>query len=191
MLEDFWLPRREGGRGTEITTLPGGQNLGEIDDILYFQKKLYRSLNIPISRLETESGFSMGRGAEISRDEVKFTKFVQKLRNKFNTLFNDLLKTQLILKGVIAEEDWSSVKEYVSYNYMKDGHYAELRDMDLLRDRMDMLNTMEPFIGNWFSKQYVQKQVFRMSDDEIETMQQQIEQETPEEPEGEEGEDQY
>jgi hypothetical protein len=192
MLEDFWLPRREGGRGTEITTLPGGQNLGEIDDILYFQKKLYRSLNIPISRLETESGFSMGRGAEISRDEVKFTKFVQKLRNKFNTLFNDLLRTQLILKGVIAEEDWSSVKEYVSYNYMKDGHYAELRDMDLLRDRMDMLNTMEPFIGNWFSKQYVQKQVFRMSDDEIESMQQQIEQETPEEPpEGEEGEDQY
>ena len=192
MLEDFWLPRREGGRGTEITTLPGGSNLGEIDDILYFQKKLYRSLNIPISRLETESGFSMGRGAEISRDEVKFTKFVQKLRNKFNTLFNDLLKTQLILKGVIAEEDWSGVKENVSYNYMKDGHYAELRDMDLLRDRMDMLNTMEPFIGNWFSKQYVQKQVFRMSDDEIESMQQQIEQETPEgPPEGEEGEDQY
>jgi hypothetical protein len=192
MLEDFWLPRREGGRGTEITTLPGGQNLGEIDDILYFQKKLYRSLNIPISRLETESGFSMGRGAEISRDEVKFTKFVQKLRNKFNTLFNDLLRTQLILKGVIAEEDWSSVKENLSYSYMKDGHYAEMRDMDLLRDRMDMLNTMEPFIGNWFSKQYVQKQVFRMSDDEIESMQQQIEQETPEEPpEGEEGEDQY
>jgi len=190
MLEDFWLPRREGGRGTEITTLPGGQNLGEIDDILYFQKKLYRSLNIPISRLETESGFSMGRGAEISRDEVKFTKFVQKLRGQFNALFNDILKTQLILKGVIAEEDWSSVKENITYSYMKDGHYAEMRDMDLLRDRMDMLNTMEPFIGGWFSKQYVQKQVFRMSDDEIETMQKQIEQETPEEPpEGEE--DQY
>ena len=191
MLEDFWLPRREGGRGTEITTLPGGQNLGEIDDILYFQKKLYRSLNIPISRLETESGFSLGRGAEISRDEVKFTKFVQKLRNKFNNLFNDILRTQLILKGVIAEDDWSSVKENITYGYMKDGHYAEMRDMDLLRDRMDMLNTMEPFIGNWFSKQYVQKQVFRMSDDEIGLMQQQIDQETPEEPEGEEGEDQY
>ena len=191
MLEDFWLPRREGGRGTEITTLPGGQNLGEIDDILYFQKKLYRSLNIPISRLETESGFSMGRGAEISRDEVKFTKFVQKLRGQFNALFNDILKTQLILKGVIAEEDWSGVKENITYSYMKDGHYAEMRDMDLLRDRMDMLNTMEPFIGGWFSKQYVQKQVFRMSDDEIETMQKQIEQETSEEPEGEEGEDQY
>jgi len=191
MLEDFWLPRREGGRGTEITTLPGGQNLGEIDDILYFQKKLYRSLNIPISRLETESGFSLGRGAEISRDEVKFTKFVQKLRNKFNFLFNDILKTQLILKGVVAEDDWANIRDNISYNYLKDGHYAEMRDMDLLRDRMDMLNTIEPFIGNWFSKQYVQKQVFRMSDDEIELMQKQIDQETPEEPPEGEGEEQY
>jgi len=191
MLEDFWLPRREGGRGTEITTLPGGQNLGEIDDILYFQKKLYRSLNIPISRLETESGFSLGRGAEISRDEVKFTKFVQKLRNKFNYLFNDILRTQLILKGVVAEEDWPNIRDNISYNYLKDGHYAEMRDMDLLRDRMDMLNTIEPFIGNWFSKQYVQKQVFRMSDDEIELMQKQIDQETPEEPPEGEGEEQY
>ena len=191
MLEDFWLPRREGGRGTEITTLPGGSNLGEIDDILYFQKKLYRSLNIPISRLETESGFSLGRGAEISRDEVKFTKFVQILRNKFNHLFNDILRTQLILKGVIAEDDWANIRDNIAYNYLKDGHYAEMRDMDLLRDRMDMLNTMEPFIGQWFSKQYVQKQVFRMSDDEIENMQRQIDQETPEEPPEGEGEDQY
>ncbi len=191
MLEDFWLPRREGGRGTEITTLPGGSNLGEIDDILYFQKKLYRSLNIPISRLETESGFSLGRGAEISRDEVKFTKFVQKLRNKFNHLFNDILKTQLLLKGVVAEDDWPNIRDNISYTYLKDGHYAEMRDMDLLRDRMDMLNTMEPFIGQWFSKQYVQKQVFRMSDDEIENMQKQIDQETPEEPPEGEGEDQY
>ena len=191
MLEDFWLPRREGGRGTEIRTLPGGQNLGEIDDIVYFQKKLYRSLNIPVSRLESDSGFSLGRGAEITRDEVKFTKFVQKLRNKFNTLFNDILRTQLILKGVIAEDDWVNIRDNIAYNYLKDGHYAEMRDMDLLRDRMDMLNTMEPFIGQWFSKQYVQKQVFRMSDDEIETMQRQIEQETPEEPPEGEGEDQY
>ena len=191
MLEDFWLPRREGGRGTEITTLPGGSNLGEIDDILYFQKKIYTSLNIPISRLETESGFSLGRGAEISRDEVKFTKFVQKLRNKFNHLFNDILKTQLLLKGVVAEDDWANIRDNISYNYLKDGHYAEMRDMDLLRDRMDMLNTMEPFIGQWFSKQYVQKQVFRMSDDEIENMQRQIDQETPEEPPEGEGEDQY
>ena len=174
MLEDFWLPRREGGRGTEITTLPGGSNLGEIDDILYFQKKLYRSLNIPISRLETESGFNMGRGAEITRDEVKFTKFVQKLRRKFNSLFNNILKTQLILKGVVAEEDWLSIKDNLSYMYMKDGHYAEMRDMDLLRDRLEVLNTIEPFIGSYFSKKYVQKQVFRMSDDEIESMQKEM-----------------
>ena len=184
MLEDFWLPRREGGRGTEITTLPGGSNLGEIDDILYFQKKLYRSLNIPISRLETESGFSMGRGAEITRDEVKFTKFVQKLRKKFNTLFNNILKTQLILKGVVAEDDWLSIKENLSYEYMKDGHYAEMRDMDLLKDRLEVLNTIEPFIGQYFSKKYVQKQVFRMSDDEIDSMQKEMDAEP--EPEGEE-----
>jgi hypothetical protein len=184
MLEDFWLPRREGGRGTEITTLPGGSNLGEIDDILYFQKKLYRSLNIPISRLETESGFNLGRGAEITRDEVKFTKFVQKLRKKFNYLFNNILKTQLILKGVVAEDDWLSIKENLSYEYMKDGHYAEMRDMDLLRDRLDVLNTIEPFIGQYFSKKYVQKQVFRMSDDEIESMDKEMESEpSPEEDE--------
>jgi hypothetical protein len=184
MLEDFWLPRREGGRGTEITTLPGGSNLGEIDDILYFQKKLYRSLNIPISRLETESGFNMGRGAEITRDEVKFTKFVQKLRKKFNFLFNNILKTQLLLKGVVAEEDWLSIKENLSYEYMKDGHYAEMRDMDLLRDRLEVLNTIEPYIGQYFSKKYVQKQVFRMSDIEIESMQKEIDAEPePEEDE--------
>ena len=174
MLEDFWLPRREGGRGTEITTLPGGQNLGEIDDIVYFQKKLYRSLNIPVSRLESDSGFSLGRGAEITRDEVKFTKFVQKLRNKFNGLFNDLLKTQLILKGVIAEEDWQEIKENLKYSYMKDGHYAEMRDMDVLRERLDILNSMEPYIGDWFSKEYVQKHVFRMSQEEINKMDRQI-----------------
>ena len=177
MLEDFWLPRREGGRGTEITTLPGGSNLGEIDDILYFQKKLYRSLNIPISRLETESGFNLGRGAEITRDEVKFTKFVQKLRRKFNALFNNILKTQLLLKGVVAEEDWLSIKDNLSYQYMKDGHYAEMRDMDLLRDRLDVLNTIEPYIGQYFSKKYVQKQVFRMSDQEIESMDKEMESE--------------
>ena len=184
MLEDFWLPRREGGRGTEITTLPGGTNLGEIDDIIYFQKKLYRSLNIPISRLETESTFNLGRGAEITRDEVKFTKFVQKLRKKFNNLFNNILKTQLILKGVVAEEDWLSIKENLSYQYMKDGHYAELRDMDVLRDRLEVLNTIEPYIGQYFSKKYVQKHVFRMSEDEIDSMQKEIDAEP--EPEGDE-----
>ena len=131
-------------------------------------------MNIPVSRLESDSGFSLGRGAEITRDEVKFTKFVQKLRNKFNTLFNDLLKTQLILKGVIAEEDWQGIKENLSYNYMKDVHYAEMRDMDVLRERLDILNTMEPYIGDWFSKEYVQKHVFRMTQEEIAKMDRQI-----------------
>ena len=187
MLEDFWLPRREGGRGTEITTLPGGQNLGEIDDIIYFQKKLYRSLNIPVSRLESEGTFNLGRGAEITRDEVKFTKFVQKLRKKFNVLFNNILKTQLILKGVIAEEDWKEIKQNLSYNYIKDGHYAEMRDMDLLRDRLEILNSLEPFIGNYFSKEYVQKHVFRMTEEEVDLMQKQIDKEPP--PEGEEDEE--
>jgi len=179
MLEDFWLPRREGGRGTEITTLPGGQNLGEVEDIVYFQRKLYRSLNIPVSRLEQESTFNLGRGAEITRDEVKFTKFIQKLRKKFNALFNDVLKTQLILKGVIAEDDWMTIKQNIHYSYLKDGHYAEMRDMDVLRDRLDILNTMEPYIGEWFSKEYVQKHVFRMTDEEIESMDKQINKEPP------------
>ena len=190
MLEDFWLPRREGGRGTEITTLPGGQNLGEIEDVTYFQRKLYRSLNIPISRLETESGFNLGRGAEITRDEVKFTKFVQKLRKKFNIFFNDILKTQLILKGVITEDDWPSIRDNITYTYLKDGHYAEMRDMDLLRDRLEILNSMEPFIGEWFSKEYIQKHVFRMTEDEIKNMQKQIDSEPPPEDEDdEEGEE--
>ena len=188
MLEDFWLPRREGGRGTEITTLPGGQNLGEIEDIIYFQRKLYRSLNIPVSRLETESTFNMGRGAEITRDEVKFTKFIQKLRSKFNVLFNDVLKTQLILKGVISEEDWPSIKDNITYQYLKDGHYAEQRDMDMLRDRLEILNTIEPYIGEWFSKEYVQKHVLSMSEEEIADMQKSIDSE-PEPPDIEPNDD--
>ena len=180
MLEDFWLPRREGGRGTEITTLSGGQNLGEIEDILYFRNKLYRSLNIPASRLEEPSpGFNLGRGAEITRDEVKFTKFIQKLRRKFNSLFMDLLKTQLLLKGVITDEDWPAIRDNVIISYLKDGHYAEMRDMDLLRDRLEILNTMEPYIGEWFSKEYVQKHVFRMTEDEIEDMKKSIDSEPP------------
>ena len=180
MLEDFWLPRREGGRGTEITTLPGGQNLGEIEDILYFRGKLYKSLNIPASRLEEPSpGFNLGRGAEITRDEVKFTKFVQKLRRKFNALFHDLLRTQLLLKGVITDEDWPSIRDNITFTYLKDGHYAEQRDMDMLRDRLEILNTIEPFIGEWFSKEYVQKHVFRMTEDEIKSMEKSIDSEPP------------
>ena len=137
MLEDFWLPRREGGRGTEITTLPGGSNLGEIDDIVYFQRKLYRSLNVPISRLEAETGFSLGRSTEITRDELKFTKFVQRLRKKFTPLFTDVLKTQLVLKGIISIEEWPSMKQHIQYNFLKDGHVAELKKAELMEDKIN------------------------------------------------------
>ena len=177
MLEDFWLPRREGGRGTEITTLPGGSNLGEIDDILYFQRKLYRSLNVPISRMEAEQNFSLGRSTEITRDELKFTKFVQRLRKKFTILFHDLLRTQLVLTGVIAEEEWDSMKEHITYDFLQDGHFAELRDAEILRERIDMLGTLEPYVGNFFSKKWVQKNVLRQTEEEIEMMAKEIEDE--------------
>ena len=174
MLEDFWLPRREGGRGTEITTLQGGQNLGEIDDILYFQKKLYRSLNVPISRMEAESGFSLGRGSEITRDELKFTKFVQRLRKKFTPLFTDMLKAQLILKGIVTVEDWEKIKEHVQYNFLQDGHFAELKKQELLTDRLNALQSIESYIGTFYSKEWVQKNVLNMTEAEMEEMQQQI-----------------
>ena len=177
MLEDFWLPRREGGRGTEITTLPGGSNLGEIDDIIYFQRKLYRSLNVPISRMEAEQNFSLGRSTEITRDELKFTKFVQRLRKKFTILFHDLLRTQLVLTGVIAEEEWDAMKEHIAYDWMQDGHFAELRDAEILRERLDMLGTVEPYLGNFFSKRWIQKNVLRQTDEEIEQMSKEIEDE--------------
>ena len=177
MLEDFWLPRREGGRGTEITTLPGGSNLGEIDDILYFQRKLYRSLNVPISRMEAEQNFSIGRSTEITRDELKFTKFVQRLRKKFTVLLHDILKTQLVLTGVIAEEEWDSMKEHITYDFLQDGHFAELRDAEILRERIDMLGTLEPYVGNFFSKKWVQKNVLRQTEEEIEIMAKEIEDE--------------
>ena len=145
MLEDFWLPRREGGRGTEITTLQGGQNLGEIEDIKYFQNKLYRSLNVPISRMEAESGFSLGRSTEITRDELKFTKFVQRLRKRFTPLFTDMLKAQLILKGIVTLEDWNKMKEHIQYNFLQDGHFAELKKAELMQDRLNALQTIETY----------------------------------------------
>ena len=177
MLEDFWLPRREGGRGTEITTLPGGSNLGEIDDIVYFQRKLYRSLNVPISRMEAESNFSLGRSTEITRDELKFTKFVQRLRKKFTVLFHDILRTQLVLTGVIAEEEWDAMKEHIAYDFLQDGHFAELRDAEILRERIDMVGTVEPYIGKFFSERWVQKNILRQTDEEIEAMKKEIEDE--------------
>jgi hypothetical protein len=174
MLEDFWLPRREGGRGTEITTLPGGSNLGEIDDITYFQKKLYRSLNVPVSRLAEESGFQIGRSDNITRDELKFTKFVQRLRKKFAVLFSDLLKTQLVLKGVIAVEEWDSIKERIQYDFLQDGYFTELKNAEILRERLDMLGQIESYVGTYYSKEYVRKHILRMNDDTIEEIENQI-----------------
>jgi len=182
MLEDFWLPRREGGRGTEITTLPGGSNLGEIDDIQYFRTKLYRSLNVPISRLEAESGFSLGRSTEITRDELKFTKFVQRIRKKFSPIFTDILKTQLLLKGIIASEDWPEIQEHIQYDYLADGHFAELKDAELLENRLNQLQTVEAYIGTFFSKEYVLKKVLRMTDSEIQEMRDQIKKESETDP---------
>jgi hypothetical protein len=174
MLEDFWLPRREGGRGTEITTLPGGSNLGEIDDITYFQRKLYQSLNVPISRLEAENSFSLGRTTEITRDELKFTKFIQKLRKKYTKLFTDILKTQLLLKGIISMEDWDVMKEHIQYDFLKDGHFSELKAAELLNDRIQTLDSIQSYIGTFFSKEYVLKHVLRMNDSEVQEMRDQM-----------------
>ena len=175
MLEDFWLPRREGGRGTEISTLPGGQNLGEIEDILYFQKKLYKSLNVPISRLETETAFAIGRATEISRDEVKFSRFIDRLRVKFARLFDDILKTQLILKNVVTEEDWKKSKEYISYDFQKDGHFVELKEAEILRERVNTLEQLDQFVGKYYSEQWIRKNVLRQSEAEIADINKEIE----------------
>ena len=167
MLEDFWLPRREGGRGTEITTLPGGQNLGEITDIEYFKKKLYRSLNVPSSRMDGEGGFNLGRSSEILRDEVKFSKFVARLRKRFSYMFNDMLKTQLILKNIITPEDWNSMEEHIQYDFLYDNHFAELKDTELLTERLTMVQTAEPYVGKYFSQDYLRRNILRQTDQEI------------------------
>ena len=177
MLEDFWLPSREGGRGTDITTLPGGQNLGEIADIEYFRSKLYRSLNVPVSRLETSAGFNIGRASEITRDELKFTKFVQRLRKKFTELFNDILRTQLILKGIINEDDWYTMRDTLQYDFLQDGHFAELKQTEMLRERLALANEMRDYIGKFYSVQYVRKSVLKQNDREIEDMDIQIKKE--------------
>ncbi len=167
MLEDFWLPRREGGRGTEITTLPGGQNLGEITDIKYFQEKLYRALNVPTSRIGGEGGFNLGRSSEILRDEVKFSKFVGRLRKRFSAMFNDMLKTQLILKNVITPQDWEIMSEHIQYDFMYDNHFAELKEAELLNERLSMVQQAEPYVGKYFSQDYLRRKVLRQTDQEI------------------------
>jgi len=167
MLEDFWLPRREGGRGTEITTLPGGQNLGEITDIEYFKKKLYRSLNVPPSRMDGEGGFNLGRSSEILRDEVKFSKFVSRLRKRFSYMFHDMLRTQLILKNIITPEDWNIMEEHIQYDFLYDNHFAELKDAELLNERLGMVQIAEPYVGKYFSQDYVRRKILRQTDEEI------------------------
>ena len=177
MLEDFWLPRREGGKGTEISTLPGGENLGQIDDIIYFQKRLYRSLNVPINRLEQEAQFSLGRSTEISRDEVKFQKFVDRLRRRFSMLFLGILKKQLILKGVITEDDWESWKNEIVIDFIRDNHFTELKNAELLRERLDTMDRITNYVGEYFSREWVMKNVMMMSDEDIEMMKDQVESE--------------
>ena len=168
MLEDFWLPRREGGRGTEITTLPGGQNLGEITDIEYFKKKLFRSLNVPASRMDGEGGFNLGRSSEILRDEVKFSKFVARLRKRFSAMFSDMLKTQLLLKNIITPEDWDVMDEHIQYDFLYDNHFAELKDAELLAERLNMVAQAEPYVGKYFSQDYVRRKILRQTDIQIE-----------------------
>jgi hypothetical protein len=167
MLEDFWLPRREGGRGTEITTLPGGQNLGEITDIKYFQSKLYKSLNVPPSRMEGEGGFNLGRSSEILRDELKFTKFVGRLRKRFSNMFNDMLKTQLILKNIVTPEDWEQMSEHIQYDFLYDNHFSELKEAELMTERLNIAATAEPYIGKYYSQDYVRRKILRQTDEEI------------------------
>ncbi len=177
MLEDFWLPRREGGRGTEITTLPGGQNLGELEDVKYFQKKLYRALNVPESRLESDSTFNLGRTAEITRDEIKFQKFVTRLRKKFSSLFHDLLKTQLVLKGIISLEDWDDMSEHIQYNFIADNYFAELKEKEMLTERLNLVTAMDPYAGRYFSLEYIRRHILRHTDAEINEIDEQMEKE--------------
>ena len=177
MLEDFWLPRREGGKGTEITTLPGGQNLGEIDDIVYFQRRLYKSLNVPITRLDPESQFNLGRATEISRDEVKFAKFITRLRSKFSELFNKCLEKQLILKGIITSEDWAEFKDAFKYEFAQDNHFAELRDTEILRDRVSMLRDMSDFVGRYYSNEWIRRNVLRQTEEDMKEIDKQIKEE--------------
>jgi hypothetical protein len=167
MLEDFWLPRREGGRGTEISTLPGGQNLGEITDIKYFQEKLYRSLNVPVSRIGGDGGFNLGRSSEILRDEVKFSKFVARLRKRFSYMFHDMLKTQLILKNIVTMEDWEKMSDHIQYDFLYDNHFAELKDSELLTERLNLIAQAEPYVGKYFSQDYVRRKILRQTDQEI------------------------
>ena len=185
MLEDFWLPRREGGKGTEITTLQGGQNLGEIDDVLYFQKKMFKSLNVPVSRLESDNGFSLGRASEITRDELKFGKFISRLRLRFSHLFDKMLETQLLLKGVCTRKEWQQMQEEISYDYQSDAHFTELKNVEIMKERLGILSDIDNYVGKYFSVGYIRKNILQQSEDDIKQMDEEMEEEkanTDEEP---------
>ena len=177
MLEDFWLPRREGGRGTEITTLPGGQNLGEMEDVDYFRRKLYKSLNVPTARMEQENQFQLGRASEITRDELKFNKFIKRLRNRFAMLFDELLEIHLALKGVTTRKEWQQMKQDIYYDFMEDNHFTELKDTEIMTERLRLLGDIDSYVGKYFSEQWVRTNVLRLTEDEVETIQTQIDQE--------------
>ena len=174
MLEDFWLPRREGGKGTEITTLPAGQNLGEIEDVRYFQKKMFKALNVPFARMESEGGFNLGKSAEITRDEVKFSKFIDRLRLKFSALFLRALEKQLLLKGVVTPDDWVGIAQKIKFDYARDNYYAELKDAEIISNRVGVLSQVEPYIGRFYSNHWVQQNILRLTDDEIENQRKEI-----------------
>ena len=180
MMEDFWMPRREGGKGTEITTLPGGQNLGQIEDIEYFQNKLFQAMNVPMSRLQQSQGFSIGRSTEITRDEVKFNKFVVRLRKKFATLFKEALRVQLVAKNIITPEEWDDIEQDMRFDYLEDNHFSELKDAEVLQNRLQMLQQIEPYVGQYYSKDWVRKHVLNMNDQEVASIQKEIEAETEE-----------
>jgi hypothetical protein len=178
MMEDYWLPRREGGKGTEISTLPGGQNLGELEDVKYFEKKLYKALNVPVSRLNPEqSGFSLGRTNEITRDELKFAKFVARMRNKFSDLFDQALRVQCVLKGICTNEEWSELREHIYYDFIKDNNFTELKEAELMKERLSLLSNVDPYTGRYFSQAWIQRHVLRLTDEEIRLMQTEIDEE--------------
>jgi len=183
MMEDFWMPRREGGKGTEITTLPGGANLGNIEDIEYFQKKLYQALNVPLSRLQQSQGFNIGRSSEITRDEIKFTKFIARLRKRFSKLFSDTLRIQLIFKGVIRPDEWDDMEQKIMYDYQEDNHFTEMKETEILLNRVQILQQLDPYVGKYVSALWVRKNLFKQTDEEIKELDKQMtsEQPTPQE----------
>ena len=185
MLEDFWLPRREGGRGTEITTLPGGQNLSEIEDIEYFKKKLYKSLSVPATRMESDNGFNMGRASEIDRDELKFNKFTNRLQKKFARVFVDILRTQIVLKDVMSGEEFDKIKDFLKFDFATDNHFTELKDGEILRERIDTLSSISDHIGKYFFHEYVRKVILRQTEEEIKR----IDKEIKDNPQGYENDD--